>query len=235
MPEHTVQQGDTIASLSQKYDVPSKLIWDDGGNKSGVRSGENGRKDPNLLYPGDKVVIPDLKEKKDQGANTAKKHVYEIKNEYITIELRLLDGNHKPHKDMKVEVLVDGVPATTGGPQNKCSGKTTGDGVVKIEKVLPGTRTVTITYQGRSTELQVGGLDPIETKSGVIGRLKNLGFLRTDLTGDVYDVPDDDADFVTAVRGFQRQYVYTSESEAAKANGVLDDKTCKKLKDIHGC
>ncbi|MBL9002487.1 MAG: LysM peptidoglycan-binding domain-containing protein [Phycisphaerae bacterium] len=237
MAEHTIVQGDTIARLAKRLDIPSADLWD-GGNKltpaTGSRLKDSSEaKNPNLLYPGDKLKLPEEAKKSDSNAPTEQKHVYEIGNEKLTIEVRLLDGDHKPHANKKVEVKIDTVATTTAGPDNKCSGTTDGDGVVKVEKVDPAARVAEFSYNGRTVELQIGFLDPPDTKSGAIARLQNLGYIKKELSDDVLILPDDDAEYVAAIKGFQAQYVFASEKD--KVDGVLGDKTWQKLKEIHGC
>jgi hypothetical protein len=234
MPEHTVVQGDTIARLAKVKDIPSATLWE-GGAKVKAAPSTPARADPNLLYPGDKVTLPEEAKKTDSGAATAKQHVYEIGTEYMTLEVRLLDGDHKPHANKKVEVKIDTVATTTAGPLNKCTGTTDGDGVVKVEKVDPAARIAEFSYTGRTVELKIGWLDPPDTKSGAIGRLQNLGYLRKEMDADVLNLEDTAQEYTDAVRAFQSQYVYTDPSESASIDGQLNDKTWKKLKDIHGC
>lgn len=238
MPEYVVQQGDTVASVALSVGIPSAVIWDDPKNKTNLRENSTEAKkrpDPNLLHPLDKLEIPDNTQKTDSGAATSKKHVYDLGSETIKLEVRLLDGNHKPHANKKVEVKIDGTATTTAGPANKCSGTTDGDGVVKVEKVAPDAKIATFSYTGRTVELKIGWLDPIETKSGVIGRLQNLGYLREELTADVLSFEDTDEKYKAAVRGFQSQYVYTSKADEDKVTGVVDSATRSKLKEVHGC
>ncbi len=234
MADYEVKQGDSIASLAKAKDIPSAEVWKDGANVKALANTPK-RTDPNLLYPGDVVDVPDNTVKSDSGAATSKKHDYQIGSEYITVEVRLLDGDHKPHKSKKVEVKIDGTATTTAGPTNKCSGTTDGDGVVKIEKVMPDAKKVELSYTGRTVELQIGWLDPVDTKSGAIGRLQNLGYLKKELTAEILDIPDDDADYVAAIKSFQAQYVYTTEGDKAKIDGRLSKDVTDKLKTVHGC
>lgn len=232
MPDYIVKQGDTIPSLAKAKDIPSAELWKDGANVTKAATTPD-RTDPNVLYPGDKVKLPEEAKKTDTGAATEKKHIYEIGTEYMTLEVRLLDGDHKPHKSKKVEVKIDGTATTPAGPLNKCSGTTDGDGLVKVEKVDPGAKVAEFSYTGRTVELQIGWLDPFDTVSGAIGRLQNLGYLKKELTEDILTLPEDDPDLVAAVKSFQAQYVFPSDKP--KVDGKFAKATWDKLKEIHGC
>ena len=237
MPDHIVVQGDTIASLAKVKDIPSADVWEGGAKLTPAPSsrlaGSTEAKNQNLLYPGDKVALPEDATKTDTGAPSEKQHVYKLDEEYMTLEVRLLDGDHKPHANKKVEVKIDTIATTTAGPLNKCTGTTDGDGVVKVEMVAPSAKVAEFSYTGRTVELKIGWLDPPDTKSGAIARLQNLGYLKKELTTDILELPDDDADYVAAIKSFQAQYVFPTEKD--KVDGVLAEKTWKKLKEIHGC
>jgi hypothetical protein len=235
MPIHTAVQGDTIAKLAKLKDVPSKVIWDDAKNKSDLRGGELKRTDPNLLLPGDPVEVPDLTIKKDSGG-TEKKHKFKLADELCVLKIKLLDGNHKAHANMKFEILIDGVKVpTSGGPTETVTTATTnGSGEIEVKNLRPESGVATLMYEGRTVELNIGWLDPIETSSGVLGRLQNLGYYRIEMTDPLPVVPEADPELVAAVKAFQTQYVYTTESDRDKITGTVDEKTRTKLKEIHG-
>jgi hypothetical protein len=235
MPIHIAVQGDTIAKLAKVKDVPSKVIWDDPKNKSDLQGGTLKRTDPNLLLPGDPVEVPDLETKKDSGG-TEQVHKFKLADELCVLKLKLLDGNHKPHKSMKFDIFIDGVKVpTSGGPTDTTTTATTnGDGEIEVKNLRPEAARATLSYEGRTVELDIGWLDPIETPSGVLGRLQNLGYYRVEMTDPVPVVPETDPELVGAVKAFQSQYVYNPETEADKITGTVDEKTRTTLKEKHG-
>jgi len=55
MPEYIVKQGDCINSIAYEFGFFPKTIWDHSNNSSLKKL----RKDPGILYEGDKVFIPE--------------------------------------------------------------------------------------------------------------------------------------------------------------------------------
>ncbi|MGB9698788.1 MAG: LysM peptidoglycan-binding domain-containing protein [Thermodesulfobacteriota bacterium] len=55
MPEYTVKQGDCLSSIGEKYGIFWEKIWNQPKNDKLKEK----RKNPNILYPGDVIFIPD--------------------------------------------------------------------------------------------------------------------------------------------------------------------------------
>lgn len=64
MPEYAVKQGDCMESIAQKFGLFWEKIWNHPKN---VKLNEQ-RKDPNVLYPGDVVFVPEKEDKEESGA-----------------------------------------------------------------------------------------------------------------------------------------------------------------------
>jgi N-acetylmuramoyl-L-alanine amidase len=78
MPKkHIVKQGECISSIADAHGFFPDNIWNDAANTK-LRGK---RKDPNVLYSGDVVVIPD-KQSKEESCATEKKHSF-IKKEFL--------------------------------------------------------------------------------------------------------------------------------------------------------
>src|SRR5258706_12968582 len=90
---HTVQAGDSLASLAARYFFPPEKIW----NHSSNGDLKKRRSDPNALMPGDVVVIPDPTPKTASKPTDAK-HRFRVKIPKAVFRLQLLRGD-KPWAD----------------------------------------------------------------------------------------------------------------------------------------
>src|SRR5690348_2619864 len=86
MPQqYRVKQGDCISSIAAQFGHVFDTVWNYGDNADLKER----RKDPNVLYPGDVVVIPDKTERlEDRG--TDGHHKFTAKAAPTFIHLRLL-------------------------------------------------------------------------------------------------------------------------------------------------
>ncbi|HEY6945459.1 MAG TPA: LysM domain-containing protein, partial [Candidatus Acidoferrum sp.] len=67
---HIVEQGEHLSQIAKKYGFPDyKIVWDHPENADLKKL----RKNPNILFPGDQVFIPDKEEKEESGP-TDKRH-----------------------------------------------------------------------------------------------------------------------------------------------------------------
>jgi N-acetylmuramoyl-L-alanine amidase len=172
------------------------------------------RKDPNVLFPGDVVFVPE-KELRVEARSTDARHRFQRKGVPEFLSLRFLD-EEEPRAGEEYAVTIDG----SFGP----SGKLDADGACLLP-IPPGSKSAILTLGDPSRNekypLSLGGLDPIEEISGVAQRLFNLGYLETaPSVGDCPELSD-------AVKAFQIYYKLPAE------NG-LDDATRQKLKEVHG-
>src|SRR6202022_151085 len=83
--QHTVQQGDCFSNIAEQYGFPWKTLWNHPENADLKQS----RKDPNVLYPGDTVNVPD-KELKEEPRGVDARHKFKKKGEPTHIKIRLL-------------------------------------------------------------------------------------------------------------------------------------------------
>ena len=162
---YTVEQGDCLSSIAARYGFDWRTLWDHPQNAALKKA----RKDPNILFPGDVLFIPETTRRVVSLATNAR-HRIVIKRPMETLRLRLLDELDLPRKALKYEMVVDGA---------RRSGTTNGDGEL-VEKVPALARELQL-FLGEGeqrTEYKVllGALDPAETISGAQARLTNLGF-----------------------------------------------------------
>src|SRR6185503_580187 len=98
---HKVRQGECLSSIARRYDFDWQTIWNHGDNADLKAK----RKNPGILYPGDVVVIPDVKEKKIPAATT-QHHVFKMKTPKARLRVRML-CNDEPIKNEPYELTID--------------------------------------------------------------------------------------------------------------------------------
>jgi hypothetical protein len=209
----TVEQGDHLAKIAEEHGFYDwHTIWDDPQNAELKQS-----RDPNLLKPGDKLYIPD-KQPKSVAAATGSTHNYTLKGKGTRLVLKLNDFLGQPLKSTAVTV-------TIGSKTMQMT--TDGNGGLKVP-IEASDVDATIQAGAYQFALKIGHLDPIDEQSGLIARLRNLGYL-DDLTGDVDadGAPTADA-LAFAVELFQNDNQLPVDG--SDLDGIRD-----KLKEIYGC
>ena len=220
MPKtHTVKQGEYISSIARQYGFTDyRKIWDDPQNAT-LKSK---RKNPNVLFPGDELIIPD-RETKEVSGSTEKRHRFQVSLPRLKLRLVLEDLYEKPIANAKCLLRVDGQEY-----------ELTTNGIGKIEQLIPATaEAAQLIIQDPQTPLQdlvvpikIGHLDPIDELSGQLARLNNLGY-------NAGPLPDNsDADnknmLQSAVEEFQCDH-------SLSVDGVCGSNTQTKLLEAHGC
>lgn len=206
MPEYIVKQGDCLSSIADKYGLFWEKIWNHPQNAKLKEK----RKDPNILYPGDVIYIPD-KEEKEETASTGQKHCFRRKGVPEKLELTLcLEG--EPRRNEDYELKING---------KLIKGKTDGEGKVSIS-IPPGARRgkLILIKTGEELDLELGHLDPVTEITGVQARLANLGY-------DVEVSGKWDEKSKEAMKFFQKQI-------GLEPSGEIDDITRDKLKKVYG-
>lgn len=210
MPKnHNVVQSDHIARIAEKYHFfDYTIIWDDGANAD-VKSK---RTNPNILYPGDVVVIPD-KTPKTETRPTTRTYVFKVKPQPLQIRLKILDYDGEPAVgDLKYKVEGDsGTVAMTNGLFRKPIDRAWQNGSLRVDKL-----------NILDVPMKIGWLDPVEYQSGQVARLNNLAYN----AGVVESV--DPLQFRSAVEEFQCD-------NGLDVTGECDATTQAKLKEIHEC
>jgi hypothetical protein len=205
---HVVQPGDCISSIALDYGHFWKTLWDHPKNATLKRV----RKNPNVLLAGDEVFVPKIELREEPGA-TERRHRFLRKGEPAQIKLILMHGN-RPRKNEEYILDIDG---------KLTRGSTGADGSVTLR--IPGNARrgkITVGPDREEFELQLGGMDPIETLSGVQGRLNNLGYDCGGADGAMT------AETAEAIRRFQKDH-------GLPETGEPDDVTRSRLKELHGC
>ncbi len=218
MAIYIIKQGDCLSSIAKAHGFDK---WEALYNHPTNAEFRNAYPNPNLIYPGGKINIPDL-EPRDEKAATDLKHTYELEGEPTNLRIVVQDMDDKPFAGKPYKLTLSGVPAPL-------EGSTGGDGLIETEidpSIASGVLEVFIhgeTEPPAIWTLLIGSLDPIEKKSGQQGRLNNLGFESGAVDG--IDGPITQG----AVKRFQKQY------SPLAVDGVVGSETRPKLEEIHRC
>lgn len=208
---YTVLQGDCLSSIAKKHGFADwRVIYDHPNNSEFKKK----RPDPNLIYPGDVLFIPD-KEPKELPASTGKSTAFKVKVSVTRLRLKVLDAEDDGRIGLAYKLRVGGA---------EFEGET-GDGGL-IEHDIPAdaaTGEIEIESLGVKKQLLIGHLDPIEYVSGYQARLKNLGYDCGPVDGVLG--PRTKA----AVRAFQR------DNPPLVVDGDCGPKTRGMLADVYGC
>jgi hypothetical protein len=201
---HTVQQGDSVISLSEVYGLFASTIWDHPDN-SALRQR---RPDMNVLMPGDVVVIPDKRlrmEKRPTGA----RHTFRRKGIPALFRLQVY-YLHIPCANQRYKLIVDGVTL---------EGTTNAQGIV--EQYVPALSKVGELIIGEDSvriQLLFGQLDPTDELVGVQKRLNNIGYDCGTPDGTLNEQTQN------ALMLFQREHNLKESGEADSATLELIDK-----------
>lgn len=234
---HLVQQGEYLAMLAHQYGfVNYRTIWDASENAAL----KNERKNPNILYPGDELFIPDHEIREDSRP-TEKRHTWQKDSQDLKLRIVLTDLKNKPMQGLECVLTVDGdsKEIITGGdgklpkdiPDNAAGGKL-------LDKGKPGKE---LRLQ-RNFPLKIGHLDPVDKLSGQIARLNNLGYRAFELPDRPFTEEEEkkvgrDPQFLSAVEEFQCDFM--GQNNLAVIKQVVDGKcgtnTQAMLKSAHGC
>lgn len=210
---HTVQQGECFSTIAARYGFADyQKIYSHPENDSLRRM----RPDPNLLHPGDLIVIPEHTKKKiSLSTGTTHTIVVQMPKKRLRIRLKDADGRN-----------ASGAKYVIGANKLRKEGTTTEDGMIDLD--IPAEATVaTIEIDGSTYPLRLGQLNPLvsvpdDGTSGIQARLTNLGYEVGEIDGKLGPHTK------RAVRAFQ-------EDTALAATGIVDDTLLEALKKAHGC
>lgn len=209
--EYVVEQGECISSIAFENGFKWETLWNDPGNAA-LKSA---RKDPNVLLPGDKVHIPEVRVRTESCA-TDSKHQFVRAAATEVFRVVLLDKDGKPRKSLPYSLRIEGQPPKAG--------KTDGSGAIE-ETIAPNAREGELfVFEDDLVEhyaLQLGGIDPPNAISGVQARLNNLGFSCGEVDGQMGPLT------AAAIGKFQA-------SQNLTVTGDLDESTRNALVSKHG-
>jgi hypothetical protein len=242
-----IRQGDFLAKLAHKFGFVADTVWNDPANADLQKL----RPNQNILWPTDILYIP------DQGDQKPATHALVIgaTNTFVS---------HTPTVPVTVQFTdpslasqaftIPELPDLTLQP-------TGSDGTASFEiPVSVDTFTVAFTASGATFEFTSGGLDPVDTLSGVVQRLQNLGYLdrvdpsivpldrvrmalgtfKASQSPDGADADESSPDSDPATDSDAASDSGVEDSRAIPFNaglgddGKLDERTAKMLVDAHG-
>jgi hypothetical protein len=207
MPDHVIQQGECVASLAYQYGFHWRRLWQLPQNQS-LRAK---RPNPNILYPGDILYIPD-KQLRSESRSTTRRHPFVKKTEPVKLKIRLLAAG-KPVANEPYQLKIDSaVLAGTTDPSG-----------ILIEVIPPGAcaAQLVLTRARLEYQLEIGHLDPLTEVSGLQARLNNLGYHCGSVDGILGPLTR------SALKTFQETY-------QLKLTGEPDAATLDKLKSEYG-
>lgn len=216
MPMYTVSQGDCLSSIAKAHGLADWRVIYHHAQNAKFRAL---RPDPNVIYPGDQVFVPELEEG-IEGAVTDKLNPFKLKASPVKLRIVLLNEDHHP---------MPNTPYTLRIADIDIAGQSDADGL--LEHTIPANAakaslTIRFIREGEQTgytwDLLPGSLDPETVMTGVQSRLNNLGFN----TGPVDGIQGSRT--TEAIRKFQ-------EMHGLVADGICGPMTRSKLVEVHGC
>jgi hypothetical protein len=206
--DYIVKQGDHLSRLAERFGFANfETIWLDPDNAPLRQL----RREPNLLFPGDIVVIRE-KIQGSAAADTGGRHTFFVDTRPLHLRLRLLDFLGRPLDGKAVDVVIG---------SSRVALSTDGEG--KVARIIPRSATEgRIEVNTAAASLLIGFLDPITERSGVLARLVNMGYL-LDPSGD-----PDPGELELALEEFQAD-------NGLNPSGQLDEQSRSALLDAYGC
>ena len=216
MATHTVRQGECLSSIARSYGFTDwRRIYDHPLNAEFKKK----RPNPNVIYPGDEIFIPDH-DLKTEPRETEKKHKFRLKAQKTLVRIVLEDGSFQPLANKKYKLTVE---------NRTYEGRTNANGL--IQHTIPAdAETGLLTAWlgdddsgvGYVWEVRLGHLDPVEELTGIQARLNNLSF-------DCGAVDGIYGPFTrSGVEAFQKKY-------GLQVDGIPGPITQAKLEEVHGC
>jgi N-acetylmuramoyl-L-alanine amidase len=213
---HTVKQGECLSSIAHLYGFSNwRTLYDHPDNDS-LRTL---RPNPNVLFPGDIVTIPERNTKQEQ-ISPGQTHKFKVKVPKTFLHLEVLDGLDGQSAQARYSLELEGL-------REPLRGEIGANGQINV-KIPANARNGKLTLFHLKTDdilavivLQIGALDPAATLSGVRQRLCRLGFSCPKGNGSM------DPETEVAVRAFQHRYGLTED-------GIPGKQTQAKLEELVG-
>jgi hypothetical protein len=206
---YVVRQGDYLTKLAHRFGFDEDEVWNDSRNADLRKI----RQDPQVLCPCDILYIPEPADPNWVDLKTGTTNSFTSSEPTVSVSLVMM-GDSGPLANTDCIVLDLDEPMVT---------TTKGDGSLVLELPVSTTKvTVVMPTLGVAREIWVGHLDPENEKSGMAGRLRNLGYMDASV-----EAADPDAALSAALRAFQAD-------KGLNVTGEIDDSTIAKVSSAHG-
>ncbi|MBK8937949.1 MAG: peptidoglycan-binding protein [Polyangiaceae bacterium] len=206
---YVIQQGDHVAKLAFRAGVDTQSVWEHETNKALADL----RGNLCVLLPGDVLHLPSSPPATlDVTKGTKNRYRAAVPTMQIKVELRSDSRDLGGHRFV----------LTGAGLPRPVEGKLTREAILEAQIPITARHVeVRLPDAGLVVRLRVGDLDPVAEESGVVQRLRNLGYLPR-----AEDITADDLD--SAVKRFQADKGLT-------VDGQLGAETRSALLSEHGC
>lgn len=205
---HKIKQGEYLSKVAAKYGFADyRVIWDHPDNAELKQRRQN----PNVLYPGDRLFIPD-KGLREESCATDQRHRFRFQGQTLMLRIVIKDAEDQPVANTQCELLVE-----------LTAYQLTTDSDGRVEQRIPVTaKSGKLTILDMKIPLQIGKLDPVEEVTGWQARLNNLGYK----AGPIGSAEEEQ--IRSAIEEFQCDY-------GLEVDGDCGPNTQAKLKEVHGC
>jgi hypothetical protein len=171
---YTVQQGDHLAGIAKAFGFSDwRTIWTHPNNADLKKNRQN----PNVLYPGDLLYVPD-RQVRQESCSTDNKHSFVKKASDLKLRLTLRDQYEQPIANASCSLILGASSDTV---------TTDGSGNIEVD-IQPEDHDGILIIQNPETPFEnaqisfkIGDLDPVLETSGQVARLNNLGYFAGDL------------------------------------------------------
>lgn len=216
---YTVKPGDYLARIAKAHGFPDwRVIWNHPDNAELKKK----RGNPNVLYAGDLLQIPDLQGKQVDGA-TDQRHRFKLSRQPLKLVLALVDLHRQNVANADCVLSIDGQQT-----------QLTTDAKGRVEVAIPhdaATGRLSLVnprtgFPEQSVDFRIGHLDPLDTPEGQRQRLDNLGYF----AGPFED--RDEAENALLLRSAIEEFQC---DQNLYVDGLCGPATQAKLKELHGC
>lgn len=171
--KHKVKQGEWLARIARQYKFRDwRIIWLHDSNKE-LREK---RKNPDILYPGDIIIIP-KEDCNKYSVETGQKKVISSKEniDWLQIDIPNSVLRHNGEFILQFDGRTEQIKCRDGHFEEQIP-----NGAMSAKLIIKNSKA-----EGKTEEivLQIGHLDPVRTTKGVQARLKLLGFYQGDIDG----------------------------------------------------